>query len=287
MKYKMRSKACHHDVKWPVFRSYTVNLMISARNRLREAKPSFRLPDGSAIYIGDAAISGSGKNFVTEEDCIRGIDVYTRYIRKFALRSMLKYWDEVLKCSQHFPCPCFPSCFPNGLRNIKMAEECHVLPPSDVNSSVIGILNTFDGGGNNNSSKSAAATDGNVVRCHHHSKIDWDWVKMLMEDDELQKDISIGVPWESASKVLFEKLLSIEIEMYNVALQSRSKDDIRGTKVIPNYSKIHPPAEDDEVLLAIHSEYEMIKILVEAVLLEAYRANEETKQKLFLPLAEE
>ncbi len=275
MKYKMRSNACHHDVKWPVFRPYTVNLMISARNRLREAKPSFRLPDGSAIYIGDAAISGSGKNFVTEEDRNRGIDAYTRYIRRFALRSMLNYWEEVL-CSG-----CFPSCFPYYHQHINVAEEGHVLPTSDVNSSVIGLLNTFDGG---NSSKSSA-TGGNVVRCHHHNhyKLDWDWFKWLLEDDELQKDISM--PWESASKVLFEKLLSIEIETYKAALQSRSKDDSRGAKVIPSYSKIHLPAADDEVMLAIHSEYEMTKNQVEAVLSKFHSANKDTKHKLFLPVA--
>ncbi len=276
MKYKMRSKARHHNVDWPVFRPYTVNLMISARRRLREAKPSFNLPDGPAVYIGDSAISGSGKNFVTEEDRTRGIDTYTRYIRRFSLRSMLHYWEEVLGSGG-----CLPSCYPDALPYANVDENDYK-PTTDVNSSVVGLLNTFSGGG-----KSSAVTGGgNIARCHVHNELNWEWVKMLVEDDELQKDISM-LSLESASKMLFEMLLSIEIEIYKAALQSRSKDNLRGTKVIPNYSKTHLPVEDDEVLVAIYSEYEMIKDRIETLLTMLPNANHNIKQKLHLLVAEE
>ncbi len=247
MKYKTRSKARHCDMKWPVFRCYTVNLMISARKRLREAKPSFHLPDGSAIYIGDAAISGAGKNFVREEDCKQGIDTYTHYIRRFALRSMLEWLEEILGSG------CFP-----GLPYTNVTDEEDHVSESDANSATSGLLQTFDSG-----KKSFATTSGNVVRGHHDQKLDW--VKILLEDDELKRD-TLMIPSESAIKKLFGKLLSIEFEMYQGALRSRSKDDIRGTAVIPNYSKIHLPATDDEVVLAILSEYEMTKSRIEAIL---------------------
>ncbi len=280
MKYKTRSKACHHNVGWPVFRYYNVSLMISARKRLREAKPSFILPNGSAIYIGDTAISGSGKNFVTEADRKKGIATYTLHIRRFALRSMLYYWEEVYLNDGRFPS------YPPDVLPYGNAGENE--PTTDMQSSLVDLLHTFRGGSGGESS--AVTGDCDIERWYDYDELNLEWVKVLWDDDELQKDIA-ELSREHAAEVLFERLINIELKIYKSALKSRSNDYSRGEKVIPNYSNIHRPVEADDVLHAIYEEYAVVKDRVDTLWTSLFSPialdRHNVKQLLILPVANE
>lgn len=80
-KYKKRNKARRTEFVFDVFRRDIIEMMIAARDRLREMKEVRE-------FYTDRDIPGLGKNVMTEESRTRGIDTYTLYIEYFALQGL-------------------------------------------------------------------------------------------------------------------------------------------------------------------------------------------------------
>ncbi len=80
-KYKKRNKARRTKFVFDVFRRDIVEMMIAARDRLRETE------EVKGFYT-DAEIPGLGKNVMTEESRAKGVDTYTLYIEYFALQGL-------------------------------------------------------------------------------------------------------------------------------------------------------------------------------------------------------
>jgi hypothetical protein len=85
-KYKKRNKARRSEFIFEVFRPDTVDLMIEARARLKAA-------EGKELYIA-SEVPGLGKNYLTEDFRIKGIEAYSFYIRDYALRGLMRELTE-------------------------------------------------------------------------------------------------------------------------------------------------------------------------------------------------
>ncbi len=80
-KYKKRNKARRTRFVFDVFRRDTVEMMLDARDRLK------RVGGGKEFYT-DRDVSGLGKNVMTEESRITGIEVYEFFAEYFALEGL-------------------------------------------------------------------------------------------------------------------------------------------------------------------------------------------------------
>lgn len=64
-------------VDWPVFRPSMMRLMVDARARLVAAGENKK-----EVYVGDRAVAGLGKNYMTEASRLEGIETYTLHLRR-------------------------------------------------------------------------------------------------------------------------------------------------------------------------------------------------------------
>ncbi|MBP7734402.1 MAG: DUF4954 family protein [Spirochaetes bacterium] len=81
-KYKKRNKARRSSFTFAVFRPDIIDLMVLARDALKQAVPV------KAFYT-DADIPGIGKNFMTDRSRMSGIEAYELYIEYYCLTQML------------------------------------------------------------------------------------------------------------------------------------------------------------------------------------------------------
>ncbi len=81
-KYKKRNKARRSEFVFTVFRPDVIDLMITARNYLKNVKKK------REIYT-NRDIPGIGKNYLTEKNRKAGIDAYVFYIEYYALSRLL------------------------------------------------------------------------------------------------------------------------------------------------------------------------------------------------------
>lgn len=88
-KYKKRNKAKRTQFVFDVFRRDIVEMMIVARDRLKNVEKV------KELYT-DEDIPGLGKNFMTEESRLQGIDVYDFYIEYFALQGLAARVGELM-----------------------------------------------------------------------------------------------------------------------------------------------------------------------------------------------
>ncbi|MBL8029409.1 MAG: DUF4954 family protein [Fibrobacteres bacterium] len=77
-KYRKRNKAKRVAIKYDIFRSEIIEIMIEARNRLCEVSESKE-------YYTEKDISGTGKNYMTETSRKKGLDTYTWFLKYYAL----------------------------------------------------------------------------------------------------------------------------------------------------------------------------------------------------------
>jgi hypothetical protein len=77
-KYRKRNKAKRVAIKYDIFRSEIMEIMIEARNRLREVSESKE-------YYTEKDISGAGKNYLTETARQKGVETYTWFLKYYAL----------------------------------------------------------------------------------------------------------------------------------------------------------------------------------------------------------
>ena len=88
-KYRKRKKSRGNDTDFSIFRPEIIDMMVTARDRLKSI---------AAIkdYYTVSDIAGTGKNFITEKNRINGIDTYTFYIRFYALKLLAHRVGKIL-----------------------------------------------------------------------------------------------------------------------------------------------------------------------------------------------
>ena len=89
-KYQKRNKAKRSKFVFEVFRPEIVDLMIEARERLKNVK------EIKNVY-NDSDIKGLGKNFMYEKSRLKAIETYTFFIKYYALKGLMKRISELLK----------------------------------------------------------------------------------------------------------------------------------------------------------------------------------------------
>lgn len=89
-KYIKRNKAKRTEFIFEVFRPDIIDLMIEARNKLKNIK------ENKAIYT-DKDIKGIGKNYMSEESRKTGIEAYEFYLKYYALMGLKKMVASLLK----------------------------------------------------------------------------------------------------------------------------------------------------------------------------------------------
>jgi len=80
-KYKKRNKARRTEFVFDVFRKDIVRMMVQARDRLKEVSEHRE-------FYTDRDIPGLGKNFITEQSRVKGIETYGLFIEYFALQGL-------------------------------------------------------------------------------------------------------------------------------------------------------------------------------------------------------
>ena len=81
-KFNERDSSTRSKIEKEILRPNIINLMISARNRLREVS-------GKDVYL-ESDIPGLGKNFCTDNHRNQGIGTYTKYIGFYALEGLFR-----------------------------------------------------------------------------------------------------------------------------------------------------------------------------------------------------
>lgn len=87
-KYRARNKSRRNAFDFTILRPVVIDMILSARERLMNAA------DKSCHTEKD--IPGTGKNFITDESRIKGIETYTFYIRHYALTAMHGRIEEIV-----------------------------------------------------------------------------------------------------------------------------------------------------------------------------------------------
>ena len=82
LKFQQRNKAHRSPSTFTIFRPDIVNLMLNARDRLRDITV---VKD----YYFDSDIPGIGKNFVTRQNIVRAVEIYSRHIEHYVLSGLL------------------------------------------------------------------------------------------------------------------------------------------------------------------------------------------------------
>ena len=93
MKFKSRRKSTECSTDHVVFRRSIVDMMISARDRLKCCASS---SDPSPKYT-ERDVEGLGKCYLTEKDRIKGVDAYNLQIKQYLFRGLLLFYDRILQ----------------------------------------------------------------------------------------------------------------------------------------------------------------------------------------------
>jgi len=193
-KYRDRLKGNFEGLNYEIFRPEIVNMMISARHRLREAKKE------KEIYF-DNDINGIGKNFVTEQNRLNAIDAYTLFIRFYALKGFINAAYSIAKKG----------------KDIQFLFEDNISMP------------------------------------------EWEFQRKILYDEGLGK-LSIGDLCD-----LFDHT---QATILAKAIENKKRDDVRGGKIIPDYTSIttHTNTDTDNVISLIRQEIERYKTIIRTLL---------------------
>jgi len=92
-KYRNRNKSKRNIFDFTILRPSIIDLMITARERLEKAADF-------TICFTERDIPGAGKNFITDESRLKGIDTYSFYIRHYLLIALFSRTEEVIKTNR-------------------------------------------------------------------------------------------------------------------------------------------------------------------------------------------
>lgn len=91
-KYRSRNKSKRNIFDFTILRPSIIDLMIIARERLERAADF-------TICYSEREIPGAGKNFITDESRVKGIETYSFYIRHYLLTALSARIEEVMRNS--------------------------------------------------------------------------------------------------------------------------------------------------------------------------------------------
>jgi hypothetical protein len=86
-RYRERNRATRTDINMNIFRRDIIEKVIDARERLCQAET------GKEIYT-EKEIPGLGKNYVTIENCVKGIKAYSMIIDYYLLTQLVEILEE-------------------------------------------------------------------------------------------------------------------------------------------------------------------------------------------------
>jgi hypothetical protein len=87
-KFRERNRAARSDINMNIFRHEIIEKVIDARERLCQAET------GKDVYT-ENEIPGLGKNYVTVENCVKGIKAYNMIIDYYLLIQLVEVLDEL------------------------------------------------------------------------------------------------------------------------------------------------------------------------------------------------
>ncbi|CAM9705930.1 unnamed protein product [Discosporangium mesarthrocarpum] len=257
-KYRKRAKARRNRTDWPIFRPDLVYLIADARRRLvaagvaseqRHLPPPPEEEGGSGaglgggvpvVYVGDRAVPGLGKNYMTEDSRREGVEVYTLHLRRYALRGLLARLEAGIRVD-----------LPGDGNNSKGHPSKSLLggvggrmPPPVANGPILTDLLTRPSLG---SSRLEAGRGGDKIVAAAE-------VEAAAEAWELQRSLLVEEFGGGKMEVeqLMKELIQIEEKVARDVEDSKGRDDKRGAQVIPGYADAHIPAKQEAaVKLAI------------------------------------
>jgi hypothetical protein len=217
------------QVSWPIFRRKTMELMWAARDGLRSAKVSCESDLGAPVYIGDSAIAGLGKNFMTERSRVAGIEAYSLHIQRYALRRALVWLESLDK---------------EG-----MGEAVESLfSGAEVRSSVPFVPRPF--APEMDAEVCLLFRDGEAADEKQPEKEIEHWRDVLC----IEFQSEIGKNWLHFLRDLLSKLVHIEASAADAVQSSKARDDARARRIVPNYDHAATPAAEDPTVIAAHAE---------------------------------
>ncbi len=91
-KYRIRNKSKRNIFDFTILRPQIIDLMSAAGEKLS-------LASDFNTFFTERDIPGAGKNFITDESRVKGIETYTFYIRHYALTALLERIEEIQRSS--------------------------------------------------------------------------------------------------------------------------------------------------------------------------------------------
>ena len=88
-KFRKRNRSHRNDTDFNIFRPEIIDMMTTARNRLRDVSTV------KDIYT-ENEITGTGKNYITEKARKNAVEIYTFYIRYYALKLLAHRVGKIL-----------------------------------------------------------------------------------------------------------------------------------------------------------------------------------------------
>ena len=229
-KFKKRSSAASDRLKYEneiITRPDNIDLMLEARRHLIDAsgKAKIKTLKGELIYTSKEVL-GLGKNYMTENNRKVGIETYTTFIKLYILRTMLLALNEGLK-----PTNLFENNNNNNEFSVENSNFSNVL---DLTSTL--IINNND----NNAGQ----------------KYTKRW--FLHAQPLYKSEIGTDVNMKSSLMMLNEMNHKIADDVRI----SKSKDDIRGPKIIDGYESAHESAEDDSVVKLVREDCANMSVMI-------------------------
>jgi NDP-sugar pyrophosphorylase family protein len=186
-KFKTRDKARRIHLDFDILRPDIVDMIIHARNLLQQIKTAQK-------YYTDRHIPGLGKNILTDENRIKGMETYGFYIEYYALKGLM----------------------------LRVNEITSKKPVKDI-TDIIGIK-----------------TDDLL----------WEHRKKVLKEEKFH---------ERSMGENFERLIILQEKIEGDTLKDKKKDDVRGNRIIPDYSHAVIPAAQDPLVLAVQEETRRLK----------------------------
>jgi len=219
-KYMHRSKSRRHKamVTEPIFRPEIIDMMVEARARLQQALGSRGGWDGKSTekpFFSKKDLDGSGSNVVTWRGANEGVDTYTVWIKRYALRGL---YDR--------------------LKNLEKEEM-------GINEGGVEEARKFNGNSFWEHQKpillSMYSGEARITSPHAPSP--------RSEAAEKKSNADICAPDENVKiSVLLSDLLDVEERIVRGVVRSKERDEIRGAEILDDYSATRPPLEDDKII---------------------------------------
>jgi Domain of unknown function (DUF4954) len=276
-KYASRATAVRTRVSWPVFRPSTVTLMVSARAALRRALEQHS-SSSAAVLIGDAAVSGLGKNFMTLSACANGVKVYTLHIQRYCLLALLQLAE------QHTAAVAADSTSSNSSSSNGGAGAAVL---SDIKAAVEAAIAVVA-----NSSSSGSSRSGSEQQ-------PVDELNSILDVDYLPDAVDTAYPlsllpakyphmFTCATDAQFSEVLvaalhdlvQIENSVAAAVECSRARDDVRGAAVIPDYAAVHESAHCDAVVVSAQQQAADVETRAHTVIQALLQCSEHTYAQL-------